>query len=263
MRTSLSHRREIRSRRAWTLMEVILVFGIIVIAAAIGGIATKGVRTRSHDARCVYNLRQLGAAFLNYTTDANNRVIRSQMGGGSIEMGWTRLIVNLGYLPANKPWEVMHCPVAAIPEGAERSKASYSPSRPNVAAGDTWRWYTYGLNMCKITGKTSITTATEKSGASVRMFELPIALIDQPSRHVLLADSSAGPTDHWPSLIMERDHPKGLGLRHGPRGNRHAYAFFLDGHVGPIDKAFAAQLATSAYGYGLNLPATSIFNVTP
>ncbi len=242
---------------AFTLLELLVVIGLIAVLASMTVVLSRSFNLKSQETRCISNLRQTGVAVLAYAAD-RNQMLRFQIGGSNLEYGWTRLVVNTGYLSRITPWDTLYCPSAKISDKAKTAMQNYTPASPNKGAGDVWRWWTYGMNMCRITGK--LTTVTDPE-TNLTFFALPILKIDQPSLHVLLADSSSGPDEHLQCQAMERDNKRGLGLRHGAPGDRHANAIFLDGHVGQINRARATELATAKFAYGLNLPAQFVFDV--
>ncbi len=249
-------------RGGWTLPEMLIVIAIMAVVAILGITVSRSVRQKSQEVQCVHNLRQLGVAFLAYTAEVNQNVIRSQIGGANIGAGWSRYIVNRGYVAGPTPWKIMHCPSARLPETAHQAMRNYNPASPNKGTGDVWRWYTYGLNMCAITGVTKIYQDFEPNRTTlVKFYELPLAAVKSPSTHVLLADSSGNGPNYWPSQAMQRSDPRGLGLRHGEKGKRYANAFFVDGHIARIDRERSKQLATPEYHYGLNLPQPFVFDV--
>lgn len=262
MKISSSRFRIDTSRNGWSLVELLVAVSIITVLFSLGLVASRGIALKGKETRCIHNLRQLGVAFLAYTTETNRGIIKSQMGGGNIEVGWSRLIVNRGYIHGPKPWEIMQCPAAPLPDKAKEAMALYNPASPNLAKGDVWRWYTYGLNMCAITGVTKVAQGFESNGTTPATFyEVPLAQIASPANHVLFADSSSGPENHWPTQALERGNPRGLALRHGPKGHRYANAIFLDGHIERVDREYSQRLATPALNYGLNLPQAFVFDV--
>jgi len=244
-------------RHGWTLVELLVVIAIVVVLATISFGVAQGVGKRARDAVCVQNLRQLGSSFLYYTQDYHRGTIRSQISGGNLETGWTRLIVNKGYLPSQTPWKILCCPIGNMPQGGKNSTEKYNPRSPNLAAGDTWRWYTYGLNACAIPNIAVVhNTKEEASGLTCRTFELSLANVPKAAEHVLLMDSSSGPADHNQRQSVERENKGGPCLRHGPKNARYANAVFLDGHVEPLTRERILAL-----GNGFRIPPQYIFEV--
>lgn len=254
--------RKFRNQSGWSLIELIIAIAIALVLVSLMVMTYSQMRMKAHEARCVSNLKHVGAAFLLYTLEQNDGVIRANIHASNLEMGWTRLIVNEGYLDRDAPWEVLHCPTANIPETARNAIRVYNPASPNLGKGDVWRWYTYGLNMCRIPGVTEFPIRYHPTyKRDLKYYELPMNRIENPANHLLIADSSSGAPNHWPTQSMERDNPRGLGLRHGPRDHRYAYAFFVDGHVEQVTRERAEFLATARGNYGFHIPKTFIFDI--
>lgn len=248
-------------RSAWTLVEMLLVVAVILVLAVVSAVVSLQLTRRADAVRCVSGLRQAGAAFLLYTAEYNKNIIRSQMGGSSLEYGWTRQMLNAGYIPGSQPWKILMCPTAAVPASAKLSTTKYKPESPNSAGGDTWFWYTYGLNTCRVANKATVSNLTiEKPNGSVtvRMFEMPMTQIDKLSAHVLLSDSCCYDTnakEYYAIEHMERDNARGVGLWHGGKANPYANAFFADGHVEAANAERIKQL-----GEGFNVPPQFIYS---
>lgn len=239
----------------WTLIELLAVIAIVLVLFTISIGITGEFSKRAKDTQCVANLRQLGSSFLYYTQDYHRGVIRSQISGGNLETGWTRLIVNKGYLPSQTPWKILCCPIGNMPQTAKTSMERYNPRSPSLAAGDSWRWYTYGLNACAIPNVATVTnTEEEVSGLKCRVFQMSLSNVPKAAEHVLLADSSSGTPDNYQRQSMERDNKGGPCLRHGPKSARYANAVFLDGHVEPLTRERIIAL-----GNGFRTPVQYIF----
>lgn len=249
-----------RRHSGWSLIELIVVIVVLLVLSAFVLSLYQEIRGRSQEADCISRLRHVGVAFLLYTSEYNGNVIRTNR-GPNLEKGWTRVMVNEGYVDKIAPWTVLHCPTANYPPSIQNSMKAYNPNSPNLGAGDSWRWYTYGLNMCRIPGVAGFYWYYDQTyQRDLEFFEYPVSRIENFSNHVLLADSTYGPKNSfYPSQVMERDNVRGLALRHGSKRNRYANAFFFDGHVEQVTKEKAEFLATPAGNYGLHLPPSYIF----
>jgi prepilin-type N-terminal cleavage/methylation domain-containing protein/prepilin-type processing-associated H-X9-DG protein len=92
-----------RSRKqAFTLVELLVVIGIIAVLIAILLPALNAAREQAKAAQCLSNLRQIGQGMAMYTSDNKGHVIpgfiRKQPAGGRGEETWATLLAVLGYI---------------------------------------------------------------------------------------------------------------------------------------------------------------------
>jgi prepilin-type N-terminal cleavage/methylation domain-containing protein/prepilin-type processing-associated H-X9-DG protein len=73
-------------KRAFTLVELLVVIGIIALLISILLPALNRAREQANAARCLSNLQQLGAAFLGYTEDNRGMMPRPAPGSGADEL---------------------------------------------------------------------------------------------------------------------------------------------------------------------------------
>ncbi len=112
-----------RSRRAFTLVELLVVIGIIALLISILLPALNRAREHAQSIKCLSNLRQLGIAFMAYVQDdKNQRFPGPALGGGGWPEDWiywqsgrslndSRVLIGKRFNPAN-----YRCPSDPNPE---------------------------------------------------------------------------------------------------------------------------------------------------
>jgi len=141
------------SRRGFTLVELLVVIGIIALLISILLPALNKAREASQVAKCLSNLRQLGAAAVSYTTenkgylvpaDVYDSALASEPNGRVWSDTWATILVGMKYLnypnnvdPNNPPPQdnVFHCPSGVLEMSSITAINNNLPSSRTDAQG--------------------------------------------------------------------------------------------------------------------------------
>lgn len=89
-----------RSNPGFTLTEILVVFTIIAVLAAVGYTSVTKMRERAKSMVCIGNLKQVGAAILTYSSDNNDNLLPLQGNKDDGSRGdiWPVILAKAGYL---------------------------------------------------------------------------------------------------------------------------------------------------------------------
>jgi prepilin-type N-terminal cleavage/methylation domain-containing protein len=109
-------RRSLGHRRGFTLLELLVVLGLItvLIGLTLAGVST--LRKYSQAVRCISHLRQIGAAFNQYAI-SNNRMFPNP-DVGSATSSWEKTLFDGGYI--GDP-DILRCPADTLAFAATNS----------------------------------------------------------------------------------------------------------------------------------------------
>lgn len=106
------------SRRGFTLVEILVVFVIIAVLAALLFPLFSRVRASAQKSACISNTRQLLAAQRMYSEDHDRMLVPARTAGAPNSLGYTWCILLQPYM---KNERILTCPVDPEPQLADRS----------------------------------------------------------------------------------------------------------------------------------------------
>lgn len=223
--------RSAKSSTAFTLIEMLVVIAIIAVLAAIAVPSYNGVMSKSRNAGCLSNMKQLATALLNCAGENNGYLPRANMNtdsSGGTGREWYKAVYT--YIPtlqnnmsSKQVNKIFLCPAEKQPPDKDNSCCQYTASFA-LEAGN------------------SSTKATGDKGNGPRT----LASIEYPARTIMLVDGKIGISSYafstdsastWNAVKTDigQSNPTNaakVSFRHSPSGAMNvAYA---DGHVGTI-----------------------------
>lgn len=188
------------------MVELLIVTALTLILLALSLPAYQKIRTFSHNAKCISNLRQCGIALLNHAKENRNRLALPWASAETKDLNnfpqlaghpqsgknWYTYLIDLGYLTT----EVVVCP-------------AYPPHR---FAEKPWG-QTYGMR---------------RTDSGTRYDPIVPAAVERPAHFVVLTDSSrpqAQSPQQWYYITYPGNARDTMHFRHSRRAN----IFFLDG----------------------------------
>lgn len=203
-----------RARHGFTLVELLVVIGIIAVLLGVLLPAVRGARAQSLALQCTTQLRELFMAQSQYAADNRGQLTPVVQSGDR----WERLLARYVRTSGPMPRELMHCPS--------------SPKRDETSSL-VERFSTYGINP-------AMQMKNWRYRRDARMDAARIILMADKPEHAM--DDFLTTADGWFMLADDAlgqwwrftDHNPNSGLRHGGRGERVANAVMVDGHVAPL-----------------------------
>lgn len=213
---STSHMREVERRRGLTLIEILTVVGVAAVLAALLIPVASGVINSGKSAKCMNNLRQIGASVGNFVSDNQSYPSAFTLAQNFSWNGPFWMDQLEPYLPNAYPDRP-----GDPPGWFNRNKVFYCPAEKNHHP-----YADYGPN--------GLVLYVVNSGAQMRPQN-----VTAPGKVILLADSRWG-TGKQGSFLIDvggfLNNPKQNGLTGSPYPPRHGNGtvvntLFCDGHI--------------------------------
>jgi prepilin-type N-terminal cleavage/methylation domain-containing protein/prepilin-type processing-associated H-X9-DG protein len=213
--------------RGFTLIEILVVLGIIVVLAAVAGPAVNSALVSAKSAESVSHLKQTAALVSNYAAENNNRL--------PVSINWARFSQGGGMwfqnLIAGQSKELQAAPYSAT---LRLPKMFYDPV---LRGKNEHPWGSFGVNVSVVLNDTDYRARFGNGGGTERGLGISLAALTNPSWKVICCSAiEPGWASSWgfDGAVFAQ---KGFDPKAGPdpRNSGGAAALFADGHVEKLD----------------------------
>ena len=185
-----------RKRKAFTLVELLVVIGIIAVLIAILLPALAKAKEQANRVKCAANLKQFGVAFQLYTTDNRGRFPACSAEGRFEDWIYWQPGRNINQGSIVKYFGKTFSPgVYVCPSDDVDSHGKY----PGTTGGPPYRYsYTINYNMCGwpfVGQPEQVTLPPEYGGGTIQTRACKVGSIKQPAQKILMIDESAETID--------------------------------------------------------------------
>jgi len=261
------------SRRAFTLVELLVVIGIMAVLVAILLPALNKAREAAKATTCLSNLRQCGISLIAYSMDHGGEIpgainYRYKPGTGEQNAPWALFLLRPEYGPRGNQWDdlpggylsnpmVLLCPTTRQYEAASGMNISSEQYRDmgrsyGMVGMSNSVWLIGEDEKKAFVERTLPNTLTSNPADTYKWITYRLDRVPQPTQWVVLSDTSQGGTAlgntgpvFWPRRRSGTENA--VWLAHNNRANM----LFADGHAAPIGVDELGSLSNS-YNKGTN-----------
>jgi len=239
------------NRRAFTLIELLVVIAIIAILAAILFPVLSAAKKRAQQARCIDNLKQLGAGITMYIDDNHDTFpgLASQHNGFQ-PSDWIYWRTNSAFPPLDqspilvniKGNGLFRCPMDL--SDVDRMAQADSVNGPYLFS---YSLTGYGMSLDAHSGPAlegdmnyGMASVVEGSGSTLQIHPFKLSSVKNPAGKIVLAEEPGSIADNPSSDVVINDgrwqpnFPDPLTDRHGGKAD----VTFCDGHVTAVTSDF-------------------------